>query len=125
MNYYLAIAMGGAAGAMSRYWLHSVIEGFNSSNFPLGTFMVNVAGSVLIGIFFVVFAEKVHFDAQWRPIVIIGFLGGMTTFSAFSLEGLLLLQQGHYTTALFYIFTSVAVCLLAVFTGMQIMRLLL
>jgi len=124
MYYYLAIAMGGAAGAMSRYWLHSLVEGYNRSNFPLGTFLVNVGGSLLIGIFFVIFAEKANLDAQWRPIVVVGFLGALTTFSAFTLEALLLLEQGLYNTALFYILSSVIVCLLAAYAGMQVTRML-
>lgn len=124
MYQYLAIALGGAAGAMTRFWLHSLAEAYNRSNFPLGTFLVNIAGSLLIGIFFVIFAEKTQLDAQWRPIVIVGFLGAMTTFSAFSLEALLLLEQGLYNTALFYILSSIIVCLLAAFAGMQVTRLL-
>lgn len=125
MAFYLAIALGGSVGAVSRYWLTTVIQGSNQTSFPLGTFLVNVTGSLLIGVFFVVFAEKVSLDAQWRPIIIIGFLGAMTTFSSFSLEALLLLEQGLYNTALLYIVGSVLVCLLAAFAGMQITRLLL
>lgn len=122
MYYYFAIALGGAAGAMSRYWLHTAIESYNRGSFPVGTLIVNTAGSFLIGVVFVVLAERAQLDAQWRPVLIIGFLGAMTTFSAFSLEGLLLLQLGHYNTALLYILGSVVVCLLATLLGMQLTR---
>ncbi len=125
MYYYLAIALGGAAGAVSRYWLSSTVEKFNGSGFPLGTFTVNVLGSFLIGVFFIVLAEKLHLVDQWRPIIIVGFLGAMTTFSTFSLDALLLFEQGHYNTALFYIAISVVLCLFAAFAGMQITRVLL
>ena len=125
MYTYLAVAFGGALGAVTRYWLSVAVERFNSSQFPLGTFVVNLAGSFLIGIIFIVFVEKIHLVAQWRPIIIIGFLGAMTTFSTFSLDALLLFQQGHYNTALFYILSSVVVCLFAAFAGMQVTRLLL
>ncbi len=125
MYYYVAIALGGAAGAVSRFWLSSLVESFNGSGFPLGTFAVNVLGSFLIGVLFIVFAEKLHLVEQWRPILVVGFLGAMTTFSAFSLDALLLFEQGHYNTALFYIVSSVLLCLFAAFVGMQISRVLL
>ncbi len=124
MYYYLSIALGGAAGAMSRYWLSTTVEKFNGSGFPLGTFVVNLVGSFLIGVLFIVFAEKLHLVDQWRPILAIGFLGAMTTFSTFSLDVLLLFQQGHYNTALLYVLSSVIVCLFAAFAGMQLTRLL-
>ncbi len=125
MYYYLAIAFGGAAGAVSRYWLSTTVERFNGTTFPLGTFFVNIVGSFLIGVFFIILAEKLHLVDQWRPIIIIGFLGAMTTFSTFSLDALLLFQQGHYNSALFYILGSVILSLLAAFFGMQITRILL
>lgn len=125
MYYYLAIAFGGAAGAVSRYWLSTTVERFNGTAFPFGTFFVNVVGSFLIGVFFIIFAEKLQLVDQWRPIVIIGFLGALTTFSTFSLDALLLFQQGHYNTAFFYILSSVVLCLFAAFCGMQITRIIL
>ena len=125
MYYYLAVAFGGALGAVTRVWLSSAMERINGSGFPLGTFTVNILGSFLIGIFFILFAEKIHLVDPWRPIVIIGFLGAMTTFSTFSLEALLLFQQGHYNTALLYVLGSVTICLFAAFAGMQLTRVLL
>lgn len=125
MYYYLAIAFGGAAGAVSRYWLSTTVERFNGTTFPFGTFFVNVVGSFLIGVFFIIFAEKLQLVDQWRPIIIIGFLGALTTFSTFSLDALLLFQQGHYNTAFFYILSSVVLCLFAAFCGMQITRIIL
>lgn len=122
MYTYLAIAFGGAAGAMTRYWLNTLIQGYNRGPFPYGTFTVNVLGSFLIGVFFVILAERVQLDSQWRPVVIVGFLGAMTTFSAFSLESLLLFEQGLYNTALLYILGSVVVCLLAALLGLQLTR---
>ena len=125
MTTYIAIAFGGAFGAVSRFWIHSAVQRFNDSSFPLGTFSVNILGSFLIGVFFVVLAEKAQLAEPWRPLVTVGFLGAMTTFSTFSLDALLLFEQGHYNTALFYIVSSVALCLFAAFAGMQVTRVML
>jgi len=125
MYTYLAIAFGGALGAVSRYWLTVSIERFNGTGFPLGTFMVNLLGSFLIGLLYILFAEKLSVADQWRPVIITGFLGAMTTFSTFSLYALLLFQQGHYNTALFYVLSSVMICIFAAYVGMQIARILL
>ena len=125
MYTYLAIAFGGALGALSRYWLTVSIERFNGTGFPLGTFMVNLLGSFLIGLLYIFFAEKLSVADQWRPVIITGFLGAMTTFSTFSLDALLLFQQGHYNTALFYVLSSVMICIFAAYVGMQIARMLL
>lgn len=125
MNTYIAIAFGGAFGAVSRFWLHTAVQRFNGSSFPLGTFAVNLLGSFLIGVFFVVLAEKAQLSDSWRPLIVVGFLGAMTTFSTFSLDALLLFEQGNYNTALFYILSSVTLCLLAAFAGMQLTRVIL
>ncbi|SUZ65849.1 uncharacterized protein METZ01_LOCUS18703 [marine metagenome] len=125
MYTYLAIAFGGALGALSRYWLTVSIERFNGTGFPLGTFMVNLLGSFLIGLLYIILAEKLSVADQWRPVIITGFLGAMTTFSTFSLDALLLFQQGHYNTALFYVLSSVMICIFAAYVGMQIARILL
>ena len=125
MYTYLAIAFGGALGAISRHWLTSAMEHLNGTDFPLGTFVVNLFGSFLIGLVFVGFAEKLSFAEQWRPVIIIGFLGAMTTFSTFSLDALLLFQQGQYNTALFYVLGSVVLCLSAAYIGMYVSRILL
>jgi CrcB protein len=121
----LAIACGGALGAVSRYYLSVVAERWNTSAFPLGTFTVNVLGSLLIGLCFVVFLEKLQLVDTWRPLIVIGYLGAFTTFSTYSLDALLLIQQGNYNTAVLYIISSVLICLLAAFAGMQLARLIL
>ena len=125
MNTYIAIAIGGAFGAISRYWVSESMEKVNGTGFPLGTFTVNLLGSFLIGVLFVIFAEKLELAQEWRPLFAVGFLGAMTTFSAFSLDTLLLFQQGHYNTALFYIFSSVIACLFAAYAGIQLTRVVL
>lgn len=122
MPTYVAIAIGGAFGAVIRYWLSTSVEHLNGSTFPLGTFSVNVFGSFLMGALFILFMEKAELIAAYRPLLTIGFLGAMTTFSTFSLDALLLFQQGHYNTALFYVLSSVIICIFAVYFGMLLAR---
>lgn len=122
MPTYVAIAIGGAFGAVIRYWLSTSMEHLNGSTFPLGTFSVNVFGSFLMGALFILFMEKAELIATYRPLLAIGFLGAMTTFSTFSLDALLLFQQGHYNTALFYVLSSVIICIFAVYFGMLLAR---
>jgi len=125
MSYYLAIAFGGAAGALCRYWLTSLAEHHNSTVFPVGTFVVNVVGSLLIGVLFILVTEKIQLAAHLRPLLMIGFLGALTTFSTFSLDALLLMQEGYFGTALAYILVSVVSCLLAAWAGISLVRLLI
>ncbi|HAU24560.1 MAG TPA: fluoride efflux transporter CrcB [Gammaproteobacteria bacterium] len=122
MPTYVAIAIGGAFGAVIRYWLSTSVEHLNGSTFPLGTFSVNVFGSFLMGALFILFMEKAELIAAYRPLLAIGFLGAMTTFSTFSLDAFLLFQQGHYNTALFYVLSSVIICIFAVYFGMLLAR---
>lgn len=119
MIYTLAVAAGGALGAVSRYWLISAMSG---SRFPWGTFTVNVAGSVVIGVLYVLITEKAALTEQWRAILVVGYLGAFTTFSTFSLDALLLLQGGRLLQAALYVLGSVVICLLGAWLGIVMMR---
>jgi CrcB protein len=88
--------------------------------FPLGTFAVNMLGSFLIGVAYVLLVEKTSLPAEWRLFFITGVLGGFTTFSAFSLEILKLFQAGHAFNAVFYASSSVVLGLVMAFVGMAI-----
>lgn len=123
MGYYLAIAFGGALGAVGRYWLTTVVERHNSGLFPAGTLAVNVLGSLLIGVLFVIITEKVQSALVLRPLLVIGFLGAFTTFSTFSLDALLLMEQGLYGSAVGYVLASVFSCLIAAWVGIMLTRL--
>ncbi len=125
MSYYLAIALGGALGAVCRYWLITLAEQHNEGLFPVGTLAVNVLGSLLIGILFVLLTEKIQTAAYLRPLLVIGFLGAFTTFSTFSLDTLLLMQQGLILPALSYVALSVVTCILAAWAGIGVMRFIL
>ena len=118
MKYLLFIALGGASGALSRHLLANWVHGLWEGKLPLGTALVNVLGSFAIGIVYVRVVERQLMHADWRGVLIVGFLGAFTTFSTFSLETISLLEAGHPGQALVYMFGSAAVCVLA--AGMAI-----
>ncbi|PLW67195.1 fluoride efflux transporter CrcB [Pseudohalioglobus lutimaris] len=111
MKYLLFIALGGACGAVSRYllsgWAHVLWEG----KWPVGTLLVNMLGSLLIGVVFVLI-EKQVVHPDWRGVLMVGFLGAFTTFSTFSLETITLLEEGHVVHAVGYMVTSALACVL-------------
>ena len=122
MNTFVAVAVGGALGAVSRYSFGLVALALIGNRFPWATLGVNVVGSFLIGLAAVLIGDRIVDGELWQPLVIVGFLGAFTTFSAFSLDTLLLLQQGNYNSALAYMFGSVALCLGATVAGMQLAK---
>ena len=122
MNTFVAVAVGGALGAVSRYSFGLVALALIGNRFPWATLGVNVVGSFLIGLAAVLIGDRIVDGELWRPLVIVGFLGAFTTFSAFSLDTLLLLQQGNYNTALAYMLGSVALCLGGTISGMQLAK---
>ncbi|MGH1471254.1 MAG: fluoride efflux transporter CrcB [Cellvibrionaceae bacterium] len=108
---FLAIALGGALGAVSRYCIVVYLFPVQENRFPIGTWVANVLGCILIGFFYVVIVQKNLLGPQWRLFIITGLLGALTTFSTFSIEALQLWQYGHSGTALFYIVSSFMACL--------------
>lgn len=117
---YLAVALGGAAGSLLRYLVSGLLRSPIPGALPVGTFLVNLLGSFLIGLC-AAWAER---GAPWvRPWLMAGFLGGFTTFSAFSLENMRLLRDGHLGTALTYALVSVSAGILLAFAGYSLARL--
>jgi CrcB protein len=113
----LAIAGGGAAGAVARYWVSGRVYAWLGTGFPWGTLAVNVAGSFLIGLLAILLVERLPYSAEWRSLLIVGFLGAFTTFSTFSLETLTLIEQADYAKALTNAALSVVACLAATWLG--------
>lgn len=118
----LLIAAGGALGAMGRYWVSSHLVKTPNYLLPWGTLTVNVVGSLLMGIFFVVVLERGLLPPETRALVMVGFLGAFTTFSSFSMETLGLIQQGHMLAALIYISLNVICCIAAAAGGVWLTR---
>lgn len=116
MKLFVYIAFGGALGAVFRYGLGLLLKSDNVLSFPLHTFSINILGSLLIGL-----AASILITSNNKELVqyflMIGVLGGFTTFSSFSLESIFLIQNGRLTTALVYILLTNVLGILATFGG--------
>jgi CrcB protein len=118
----LAVAVGGAAGASLRYLAASMTHSLLGHAFPYGTLLVNVTGSLLIGYLVVLLPESGSHASTLRLLLITGLLGGFTTYSAFSIETLTLLQEQQLMKAGLNIALTVVSCLLAVWVGYWLAR---
>jgi CrcB protein len=118
----IAIALGGAAGAVMRFWTSTAVYGLLGREFPYGTLAVNVLGSLAMGFLSVILVERMVVPPEWRAALLIGFLGAFTTFSTFSLETLHLMEQGVYLRALLNIILSVVLCVSAAWMGLLAAR---
>lgn len=116
---WLAVAMGGAVGAMARYAITVYLFPLAGNRFPVGTLTANLVGSLLMGVLYVLIIEKGSLPAEARNWLMVGFLGALTTFSTFALDAVTLWQNGHSTLALSYALISVFACIFAVAAGMQ------
>ena len=122
MQQLLAIAIGGAVGAVLRFVVSNGVYRLVGREFPYGTLAVNVLGSLLMGVLFILLVERVAVSAELRAALLIGVLGAFTTFSSFSLETLALFNGGEPVKAILNIVLSVVLCLLAAWLGMNIGR---
>ncbi|MDH5545325.1 MAG: fluoride efflux transporter CrcB [Gammaproteobacteria bacterium] len=122
MNHLLAIAAGGALGAMGRYGVSQGVHSVLGRGFPYGTLTANVLGSLLIGVLFVFLVERIDASPEWRAFLVVGFLGAFTTFSSFSLETMNLLTQGEAGKAMLNVVLSVSLCLVATWAGILLAR---
>lgn len=124
MEALLLVGIGSAIGGISRYLISLLIYKHNSTLFPWSTLVVNWTGCFLMGILYGVltqyFTEK---SGDLRLLLLVGFLGGYTTFSAFALEMFIFLEQGQYFSALQYSLLSVVGCVLTLILGVIFMRL--
>ena len=120
----LYVAVGGAFGSMARYALMSLISQFNRSEFPFGTFAINILGGFLMGLWIAAMAMLMPARAKDLHLLFaVGALGGFTTFSAFSVDVFLLLEHGLEVQAVLYVFGSVTLSVLALMGGMWCIKL--
>lgn len=118
----LAIAGGGAVGALMRHGVNGAALNLFGAGFPYGTLAVNVAGSFIMGVLISVFAHLWQPPAELRLFLVTGLLGAFTTFSTFSLDFAVLWERGEMLSALIYMTVSVALAVAALFAGMMLIR---
>lgn len=116
----LLVGIGGAAGSIVRYATQKWITMLYPHAFPAGTFVVNIAGCFLIGLLFGLSAKHEYLSPAFRLLLMTGFCGGFTTFSAFTLEGMELLQQQKFFIFAMYFALSVFLGLIATFAGARL-----
>ena len=119
---FFSIGLGGAIGAIGRYWLSGLAQQFGG-RFPLGTLAVNLLGSFLMGLLAVLFLEKLMVNQEWRLFLLIGILGAFTTYSTFSYETLMLFRSDAWQLASLNILANVVGTLLAVWAGYSLAKL--
>jgi CrcB protein len=118
----LAIASGGALGAVARFLMSNGVYRMLGRDFPWGTLSVNLLGSFAMGLLFVLLLERSLLAPELRAAILIGFLGSFTTFSTFSLETLTLVEQGEMLPALLNVGVSVVACVAACWVGIVAAR---
>ena len=117
MDRYLMVMLGGATGSLTRYVVGTAIMNRVGGSFPLGTVIINLTGSFLIGFLMTLFTERLNPHPNWRLALVVGFLGGYTTFSSFEWETLGLVRDGARWLGLLNVAGSVVLGYAAVWLG--------
>ena len=119
---YLQVMSGGAFGSLARYVAGAIITARFGSRFPVGTLVINVSGSFVIGLLLTLFLERYSGGFDWRPLVVTGFLGGYTTFSSFEWETYFAARSGAPWLGALYVMSSVGLGYVAVWLGALLAR---
>jgi CrcB protein len=116
---WLAVAAGGALGSLARFWMTGAVTSLTGPRFPYGTLLINILGSFVIGLVagLTLTPARMGMHPDMRIFLMVGVCGGFTTFSAFSLQTLELIQTGDTVPALLYVIASVVLCVLVVWFG--------
>jgi fluoride exporter len=120
LDRYLMVLLGGAVGSLTRYVVGTAIMNRTGGRFPLGTAFINITGSFLIGFIMTMLTERYRPHPNWRLALVVGFLGGYTTFSSFEWETLGLVRDGSHFLAVVYAGGSVLLGYIAVWLGVAI-----
>ncbi|MGD8588857.1 MAG: fluoride efflux transporter CrcB [Chromatiales bacterium] len=118
----IAIAAGGAVGALLRFWVSTGVYNLLGRGFPYGTLAVNVLGSLVMGFLYVLLLDRMTVAPEVRAALLVGFLGAFTTFSTFSIETLNLIEQADFMRAGLNMVISVSACLFACWFGLLLGR---
>jgi fluoride exporter len=118
----LAVAAGGALGSLLRFWMSSGIYAVLGRGFPYGTLAVNVVGCLAMGLLYVLLLERMALAPEWRAALLIGLLGGFTTFSTFTMETFNLMENGETLKAGLNVLLSVITCVAATWVGVLVAR---
>ncbi len=113
----LIVAFGGAIGAISRFQVTVWFNNWFGNSFPYATLAVNVVGSFIMGLLMSALTMQLISSPLWRPIVAVGFLGALTTFSTFSMDTFMLFTQGEWLKAALNLLLNVVLCIIAVGVG--------
>ncbi len=119
---YLIVFLGGGLGAALRHGINLASARAFGTAFPYGTLLINITGSLLMGLVAAYFAFKGDASQHWRLFLTTGILGGYTTFSAFSLDAALLYERGEVSAAAIYVVASVALSIAGLFAGFALVR---
>ncbi|WP_240224207.1 fluoride efflux transporter CrcB [Rheinheimera hassiensis] len=117
---YLAVAVGGAVGACLRFGINELAMNVLGKSFPFGTLLVNILGSFVLGWLYALFSSGVLAVSPWRALIAIGLIGAFTTFSTFSLDSVLLIQQGDWLKAIANVLLNVLLCLTLAWLGLKL-----
>jgi CrcB protein len=120
--HYLLVFVGGGLGATLRHAVNVACARAFGTHFPYGTFLINISGSLVMGLIAGYLAFRGDAAQAWRLLIMTGILGGYTTFSAFSLDSMLLYERGEWGLAAFYVIGSVVLAILGLFAGLAVMR---
>jgi CrcB protein len=119
---YIAIAIGGTCGCWARYGMTNLIQSIYGRDFPYATLSINLLGSFLMGFLFIETLERLTLSPELRTGLLTGFLGGFTTFSTFSMESVMLVEQGYALRGALYMLLSMGLGFIAAFGGAYIAR---
>ena len=124
MNNLVLVFIGGGFGAILRYLINNIANNYinieSEQSFPFGTFIANIFGSLAIGFVVGLFENEIFTNEQLKLFIIVGLLGGFTTFSSFSLEIVDMTHSGNYVTAIVYILSSIIIAIIFTLLGMKL-----